>query len=183
MSKSVVCIAKTQAQAGDIVTRLKNAGLSTNDISVLFPDRTGARDFGHEHNTKAPEGATIGGSAGGVAGGVFGLLAGVGALAIPGVGPFIAAGPIMAALSGAAVGAAIGGVAGALIGMGMPEYEAKQYEAKIKDGNILMSVHTRDSDNTRLIRSLMEDAQAEDVSVTSEEGVSKSNKAYGTSAR
>lgn len=179
MSKAVICIAKSQTQAETIVTRLESAGVSTSDISVLMPDRTGSRDFAHEHNTKAPEGATIGGSAGGVTGGVLGLLAGIGALAIPGVGPFIAAGPIMAALSGAAVGAAIGGIAGALIGMGMPEYEAKQYEAKVKDGNILISVHTRDNEDTKLIKQIMDDAQAVDVSVTSEEGVSKSDKTRG----
>ena len=176
MSKAVICIAKTQVQAEGIVTRLKSAGVSDTDISVLFPDRSGSRDFAHEHNTKAPEGATIGGSAGGVAGGIFGLLAGIGALAIPGVGPFIAAGPIMAALSGAAVGAAIGGIAGALVGMGMPEYEAKQYEAKVKDGNILISVHSYDSEEVKRIKKIMEDVQAEDISVTSEESVSKSSK-------
>lgn len=176
MSKAVICIAKTQVQAEAIISRLQNAGVVTSDISVLLPDRTGTRDFAHEHNTKAPEGATIGGGAGGVAGGVLGLLAGIGALAIPGVGPFIAAGPIMAALSGAAVGAAIGGIAGALIGMGMPEYEAKQYEAKVKEGNILISVHTHDSDEADRIKKVMKDAQAEDISVTSEEGVSKSDR-------
>ena len=103
MSKAVICIAKTQVQAETLVTRLEGAGVSTSDISVLMPDRSGSRDFAHEHHTKAPEGATIGGSAGGVTGGVLGLLAGIGALAIPGVGPFIAAGPIMAALSARAI--------------------------------------------------------------------------------
>ncbi|MEO6145851.1 MAG: hypothetical protein ABIT70_02135, partial [Sulfuriferula sp.] len=142
MPKAVICIAKTLPQTESIVANLKNVGVLTADVSVLMPDRTGTRDFAHEHNTKAPEGATIGGSAGGLAGGALGLLAGIGALAIPGVGPFIAAGPIMAALSGAAVGAAIGGIGGALVGLGMPEYEAKQYEEKVKDGNILISVHT-----------------------------------------
>lgn len=176
MSKAVICIAKTQVQAETIVTRLESAGILTSDISVLFPDRTGSRDFAHEHNTKAPEGATIGVSAGGVTGGVLGLLAGIGALAIPGVGPFIAAGPIMAALSGAAVGATIGGIAGALIGMGIPEFEAKQYEAKIKEGNILISVHSHDGDDTDRIKDIMKDAQAEDISVTGEEGVSQSDR-------
>lgn len=116
MSKTVICLAKTEAQAGTIVQRLNDAGAPTRDISVLFPDTTGSRDFAHEHHTKAPEGTAIGASAGGVTGGALGLLAGIGALAIPGAGPFIAAGPIMAALSGAAVGATIGGIAGALIG-------------------------------------------------------------------
>lgn len=175
--KAVICIAKSQIQAENIVTNLKNAGIPTSDISVLLSDRSGTRDFAHEHNTKAPEGATIGGSAGGVAGGVFGLLAGIGALAIPGVGPFIAAGPIMAALSGAAVGAAIGGVAGALVGMGIPEFEAKQYESKLKDGNILISVHTTDSDTVKRIKEIMKNGQAEDVSVTGEGSVGQSSKA------
>lgn len=178
MSKAVICIAKTQAQAETIVNRLEQAGVSTADISVLMPDRSGSRDFAHEHNTKAPEGATIGGSAGGVAGGVLGLLAGIGALAIPGVGPFIAAGPIMAALSGAAVGAAIGGIAGALVGLGMPEYEAKQYEAKVKDGNILISVHTSDRDEANRIEEMLEDAGAEDVAITGEEEVDDAEKSY-----
>jgi len=178
MSKAVICIAKTQAQAETIVNRLEQAGVSTADISVLMPDRSGSRDFAHEHNTKAPEGATIGGSAGGVAGGVLGLLAGIGALAIPGVGPFIAAGPIMAALSGAAVGAAIGGIAGALVGLGMPEYEAKQYEAKVKDGNILISVHTSDRDEANRIEEILEDAGAEDVAITGEEEVDDAEKSY-----
>ena len=176
MSKAVICIAKNQAQAEKIVNNLQSAGVPTTDISVLLPDRTGTRDFAHEHNTKAPEGATIGGSAGGVAGGVFGLLAGIGALAIPGVGPFIAAGPIMAALSGAAVGAAIGGIAGALIGMGIQEYEAKQYESKVRNGNILVSVHVNDTDNASRIKDIMKNAQAEDISVTGEAGMSGKSK-------
>ncbi len=175
MSKAVICIAKTQIQAETIITRLQQAGISTSDISVLMPDRSGSRDFAHEHNTKAPEGATIGVGAGGVAGGVLGLLAGIGALAIPGVGPFIAAGPIMAALSGAAVGATIGGIAGALVGLGMPEFEAKQYESKVKNGNILISVHAYDKDEAERIEEILEAADAEDISVTGEEDVSDSD--------
>ena len=178
MSKAVICLANTKDQAETIVTNLKNSGILNTNISVLLPDLSGNRDFSHEHNTKAPEGTTIGVSAGGVAGGVLGLLAGIGALAIPGVGPFIAAGPIMAALSGAAVGAAIGGVAGALVGMGMPEYEAKQYEDKVKNGNILISVHSNDNDEAQRIKEIMEDAEAEDVSITGEAGVSKSDKSH-----
>lgn len=174
MSKAVICIAKTVLQAETIITRLQKAGISTSNISVLMPDRSGSRDFAHEHNTKAPEGATIGVSAGGVTGGVLGLLAGIGALAIPGVGPFIAAGPIMAALSGAAVGAAIGGIGGALVGLGMPEYEAKQYETKVRDGNILISVHTYDSDEATRVKQILKDANAADISVAGEESVSDS---------
>src|SRR5256885_6587941 len=123
--KSVFCLARDEAQACSIVDQLKSAGFSNNDVSVLLPDKTGTRDFAHEKGTKAPEGAVTGASTGGVLGGVLGWLAGIGSLAIPGAGPFIAAGPIMATLSGAAAGAAVGGVAGGLIGLGMPEYEAK----------------------------------------------------------
>ena len=112
MATSVFCIAASRTLADSIVSNLKNAGFSDNDISVLFPDKSSTRDFAHEKNTKAPEGATVGAGAGGVVGGTLGLLAGIGMLAIPGVGPFIAAGPIMAALSGIAVGAAVGGVTG-----------------------------------------------------------------------
>src|SRR6266849_3399261 len=123
--RAVFCIAKSGDQACRIVDNLKAEGFSNNDISVLFPDKQGTRDFAHEKSTKAPEGATTGAGTGGVLGGALGWLAGIGALAIPGFGPFIAAGPIMAALSGAAVGATAGGLTGALVGMGMSEYEAK----------------------------------------------------------
>src|SRR6476619_6130719 len=133
MAKAVFCIAQSEAQATTIVDRLKGAGFSNNDISVLFPDKAGTKDFAHEQNTKAPEGAATGAGTGGVLGGVFGWLVGIGALAIPGLGPFIAAGPIMAALSGAAAGAAIGGITGARVGMGIPEIEAKHYEGKLRD--------------------------------------------------
>jgi hypothetical protein len=132
MAKAVFGIARSESQAVAIVERLRAAGFSNNDISVLFPDRTGTKDFAHEQHTKAPEGAAAGAGTGGVLGGALGWLVGIGALAIPGLGPFIAAGPIMAALSGAAAGAALGGLTGALIGMGIPEYEAKRYEGKIK---------------------------------------------------
>lgn len=179
MSKTVICLANTEAQAETIVQRLNESGVPTEDVSVLFPDKSGSRDFAHEHNTKAPEGTAIGVSAGGVTGGVLGLLAGIGALAIPGVGPFIAAGPIMAALSGAAVGAAIGGIAGALIGMGIPEFEAKQYEAKIKEGNILISVHARDGDVVDRIKAIMKQAGAEDITSTGEVGVDDDERRSG----
>ncbi len=168
MSKAVFCIAKSTAQAQRIVGDLKDAGFSNTDISALFPDKAGTRDFAHEQNTKAPEGATTGASAGGLLGGTLGWLAGIGALAIPGVGPLIAAGPIMAALSGAAVGAAVGGLTGALVGMGIPEYEAKRYEGKVKDGNILISVHTEDSNERARAKSIFERAGAEDISSTGE---------------
>src|SRR6476660_3468462 len=141
MKASVYCIAKTLTQAEVIIAALKNAGFSNNDISALLPDKRGTKDFAHEHNTKAPEGAATGGAAGLGVGAAVGWLAGIGALAIPGVGPFIAAGPIMAALGGAAIGTAAGGLTGMLVGYGMPEYEAKRYEGKVKAGHILISIH------------------------------------------
>ncbi len=171
MAKAVFCIATNGAQAENIVNNLKTAGFSGNDISVLFPDKTGTKDFAHEQNTKAPEGAAVGGSTGGLLGGAFGWLVGIGALAIPGVGPFIAAGPIMAALSGAAVGAALGGITGALVGMGIPEFEAKRYEGKIKAGNILISVHSENSDETKRAKEIFERGGAQDISSSSEAGV------------
>jgi hypothetical protein len=169
MSKtSVLCITKTEAQAANIVDRLKAANFSNNDISVLFPDKRGTKDFAHEQHTKAPEGATTGGVTGGIVGGALGWLVGIGALAIPGVGPFIAAGPIMAALGGAAVGGAVGGIAGALIGLGIPEYEAKRYEGKIKSGGILISVHTENSEEISRAKEIFKQEGAEDISSTGE---------------
>src|SRR5437667_1911829 len=149
MAKAVFCIVRDQIQAAKIVSELRAANFSSNDISVLFPDKSSTRDFAHDKSTKAPEGAATGAGAGGVLGGALGWLAGIGSLAIPGVGPFIAAGPIMAALSGAAIGAAVGGIGGALVGLGVPEYEAKRYEGKLKAGNILLSVHSEDSTQTQ----------------------------------
>ena len=172
MSKtSVLCIASSESQAINIVDRLKFAGFSNNDISVLFPDKSGTKDFAHQQHTKAPEGAATGATTGGVLGGALGWLAGIGALAIPGVGPFIAAGPIMAALSGAAVGGTVGGITGALIGLGIPEYEAKRYEGKIKEGNILISVHSDNRDETKRAKEIFEQAGAKDISSTGEERV------------
>jgi hypothetical protein len=168
MAKAVFCIAKSEAQATMIVDHLKTAGFSGNDISVLFPDKSGTKDFAHEQHTKAPEGAAAGAGTGGVLGGTLGWLVGIGALAIPGLGPFVAAGPIMAALSGAAAGAAIGGLSGALIGMGIPEYEAKRYEGKVKDGNILISVHADDSNERARAKDIFTRAGAEDISYTEE---------------
>ena len=178
MSKtSVFCIAKSESQAISIVDRLKAANFSNNDISVLFPDKGGTKDFAHEQHTKAPEGAATGGVTGGVLGGTLGWLVGIGALAIPGVGPFIAAGPIMAALGGAAVGGAVGGIAGALVGLGIPEYEAKRYEGKIKSGNVLISVHTENSDEIKRAKVIFERAGAEDISSTGEATPPKDKKA------
>jgi hypothetical protein len=169
--KSVLCLAKTYAQADRIVTRLRSCGFAYNDISALFPDKQTTRDFAHEKHTKAPEGAATGAGTGGLVGGALGLLAGIGTLAIPGVWPLIAAGPIMAALSGAAVGAAVGGITGALIGLGIPEYEAKRYEGKIRDGRILISVHTESSDEASRAKEVFQSEDAEDIAVTGESGV------------
>src|SRR3954454_5323188 len=171
MAKAVFCIATSEFQAESIVNELKVAGFSPTDISVLFPDKTGTKDFAHEHHTKAPEGAATGAGAGGVLGGGLGWLVGIGALAIPGLGPFIAAGPIMAALSGAAAGAALGGLTGALIGLGIPEYEAKRYEGKVKEGNMLISVHAEDSNERARAKEIFEQGGAEDISSTAEERV------------
>lgn len=184
--KSVFCIAASGSQAEQIVDRLKNTGFSPNDISVLFPDKESNRDFAHKKNTKAPEGAVTGAGTGGVLGGALGWLVGIGALAIPGVGPFIAAGPIMAALSGAAIGATAGGIAGGLIGLGIPELEAKRYEAKLKSGNILISVHTENSDEIKLAKDIFTQANAENICSTGESSVPKDSKnepGYGTEPR
>jgi hypothetical protein len=164
MATSVFCIASAESKANEIVSKLKSAGFRDNDISVLFPDKSTSNQFAHEKHTKAPEGAAAGAGAGGVVGGALGLLAGIGLLAIPGVGPFIAAGPIMAALSGIAVG----GIAGALIGMGIPELEAKRYEGRVKDGNILISAHSENSDEIKKARTIFENAGATDIGSSSE---------------
>jgi hypothetical protein len=168
MKASVYCTTRTTDQAENIVDALKGAGFTNNDISALLPDKRSTKDFAHEHNTKAPEGATTGGVAGLGVGAAVGWLAGIGALAIPGAGPFIAAGPIMAALSGAAVGTATGGVIGALVGMGIPEFEAKRYDAKIRDGNILISVHTEDSHQRSIAKDIFKQLGAEDITSGSE---------------
>lgn len=169
---AVLGLVSTHAQAEIAVSELQQAGFSRNDISALLPDKRGTRDFAHEQNTKAPEGAVAGMGAGGALGGTLGLLAGIGALAIPGLGPFIAAGPIMAALSGAAAGAAVGGVTGALIGMGIPEVEAKQYEGKIKGGNILLSVHVEDDEERARAKLILARAGAVDIVTVGEASVS-----------
>ncbi len=171
--KAVFGIAKSESQAIAIADQLKDAGFTENDVSVLFPDKEGSKDFAHEQHTKAPEGAATGGASGAVLGGALGWMVGIGALAIPGLGVFIAAGPIMAALAGAAGGAAAGGLTGALIGMGIPEYEAKRYEGKVKDGNILLSIHTEDSKERDRAKKILENGGAEDISYTGEASVPK----------
>ena len=173
MSKSVFGIATTHGQAERIVQQLQAQGFADSEISVLMPDTGGTRDVGHIKATKAPEGATTGAATGGATGGVIGLLAGIGALAIPGLGPFIAAGPIMAALSGAAVGAATGGVVGGLIGLGIPEIEAKRYEEKLKKGNYLIAVHADESEDVDRAKDIFKTAGAEDISTVSEASAPK----------
>lgn len=165
--KSIYAIAISEGQANQILDSLIAAGFSSNDISVLFPDKDSTHQFAHEKHTKAPEGAVVGASAGGVLGGTLGLLAGIGALAIPGVGPLIAAGPLLAALSGVAAGATAGGVAGALVGLGTPELEAKRYENRIAEGNLLISVHAESSEEVERAKEVLKNAGAEDISVAS----------------
>jgi len=169
--KSVIGLLPSENSAEAVVNGLSDAGFATSQISVLFPDKSGTRDFAHEKHTEAPEGAVAGVGAGGAIGGALGLLAGIGALAIPGLGPFIAAGPIMAALSGAAAGAAVGGVTGALIGLGIPEIEAKQYEGKIASGNVLVSVHVDNGNERDVAKRIFERARATDIMTVGEEEV------------
>jgi hypothetical protein len=142
--------------------------VANNDISVLLPDNQSSKEFAHEKHTKAPEGTATGAATGGTIGGTLGLLAGIGALAIPGLGPFIAAGPIMATLAGVGVGGAVGGLVGALVGMGIPEYEAKRYESRVKDGGVLLSVHCATSDDITRVKELLKRTGAEDISTAGE---------------
>lgn len=169
MKHAVYCIAPSRPQAEVILSNLKSAGFMHDSISVLLPDRPGASAVAYEQNTKMPEGAATGGAVGMGAGAILGWLAGIGTLAIPGVGPFIAAGPIMAALSGAAIGSATGGVIGALVGIGIPEYEAQQYDGKVRDGKALISVHVENSIEENTIRDIFKHADAENIKSTSEQ--------------
>jgi len=152
----------------EAVDHLRTAGFRNTDISVLFPDNQGTKDFAHEKNTKAPEGVTTGVVAGGIAGGVLGWLTGIGALAIPGLGPFIAAGPIVAALAGAGAVGTLGGIVGALAGMGIPEYEARRYEGRIREGGVLVSVHCDNSDWVKRAKEILEHTGGQDVASASE---------------
>jgi len=181
---SVFGIYKTRTDVANAVDALREDGFRNTDISALFPENIGTKDFAHEKNTKAPEGATTGAASGAVLGGALGWLAGIGALAIPGIGPFIAAGPIMAALAGAGAGAMTGGLVGALVGLGMPEYEAKRYEGRIKEGGILLSVHCDSSDWVKRAKDILERTGAADIASTGEAGAdySKSDKPMPRSA-
>lgn len=165
---AVFGIYKSVGQAERAVDQLKAAGFTYDSISALLPDNQSSREFAHEKNTKAPEGTATGVTAGGVVGGTLGLLAGIGALAIPGVGPFIAAGPIMGALAGLGVGGAVGGFIGALVGMGIPEYEAKRYEGRIKKGDILVSIHCDTSDQITRAKDILKQTGAEDIASAGE---------------
>jgi hypothetical protein len=172
---AVFGIYSTRETAERAADSIVNAGFSPADISVLLPENLGNRAIGTEKSTKAPEGATAGGTTGAVLGGALGLLAGIGALAIPGVGPLIAAGPIMATLAGAGAGGAIGGITGALVGLGIPEYEAKRYEGRIQKGGILLSVHCATSDEVKRAKEIIERTGGEDVSSTGEASVDKAS--------
>jgi hypothetical protein len=165
---AVFGIYQNAKQAERTVDDLLGAGFSSDSISVLLPDNQGTKDFAHDKATKAPEGTTVGVTTGGVIGGTLGLLAGIGVLAIPGVGPFIAAGPIMAALAGLGVGGTVGGVIGALVGMGIPEYEAKRYEGHIKAGGVLLSVHCDTSAEIARAKDLLKHTGAQDISSSGE---------------
>ena len=167
---AVFAIFKNRKEVEESVNRLIADGFRDEDISVLLPENKGTKDFAHEKHTKAPEGTTAGAGAGAVVGGTLGLLAGIGALAIPGLGPFIAAGPIMGALAGAGTGGVVGGLIGALVGMGIPEYEAKRYEGMVKAGRILLSVHCDNSDWVKRAKGVLERTGGEHISSTGESG-------------
>lgn len=165
---AVFGIYRSDVQAEQAVDRLRAAGFANDDISVLLQDNRSTREFAHEKKTKAPEGTTTGATTGGIIGGTLGLLAGIGALAIPGVGPFIAAGPIMGALAGVGAGGAVGGLIGALVGMGIPEFEAKRYEGHLKEGGVLLSVHCNTSDEIKRAKNMLKQTGAQDIASTGE---------------
>lgn len=165
---SVFAIFRDENEVGVAVDKLKAAGFRNTDISVLMADNKGNKDFAHQKDTKAPEGAATGASTGAVIGGVLGWLAGIGTLAIPGVGPLIAAGPIMAALAGAGIGGTAGGLLGALAGMGIPEYEAKRFEGMIKEGRALISVHCDQQEWVGKAKEILEQAGGQDVASRNE---------------
>jgi len=180
---SVFGIYNSRESVGRAVDTFLKSGFTTSDVSVLLPENLGSKPIATHKDTKAPEGATAGGGAGAVIGGTLGLLAGIGALAIPGLGPFIAAGPIMAALAGLGVGGAVGGFAGALIGMGIPEYEAKRYEGRIQKGGILLSVHCDTSDQVKRGKEIMKNTGAEDISSTGESSADTKQTDYNVSTK
>jgi hypothetical protein len=184
-NKAVFAIYSTRAGAEHGAEMLLSSGFSTSDISVLFPENLGSKEIGTEKSTKAPEGTATGAGTGAVIGGTLGLLAGIGALAIPGIGPLIAAGPLVSALAGIGVGGTVGGLTGALIGLGIPEYEAKRYEGRLQRGGILLSVHCETSEEIKQAKAVLEATRAEDVSSTSESSsnVDKTDREIGRAAR
>lgn len=165
---SVFAIYPTRAQADAAVIQLRDQGFRATDVSVLWPENVGSKDLGHELHSKAPEGAAAGAGTGAVIGGALGWLAGIGAIAIPGVGPFIAAGPLVAALAGAGAIGAAGAITGALIGYGVPEYEAKRYEGRVRKGGVLLSVHADDRDWAKRAKEILEQTGGEDISSAEE---------------
>jgi Protein of unknown function (DUF3341) len=167
---AVLGVYANYASVENAVDILKEAGFRNTDISVLFPEKAGSKHFARDKGTRAPAGAAVGAGTGAVLGGTLGWLVGIGALAIPGLGPVIAAGPIMAALAGVGAGGAVGGITGALIGMGIPEHAAKRYEVRVKEGGILLSVHSDNAEWTKRAKELLERTGAEDISVTGEGG-------------
>jgi len=176
-NKAVFGIYPNTAAAESAVDRLISAGFSNDDVSVLMSDVDGTKEFAHQKATKAPEGTAVGVTTGGIVGGTLGLLAGIGALAIPGVGPLIAAGPIMGALAGLGVGGAVGGLVGALVGMGIPEYEAKRYEGRVKDGGVLLSVHCDTSEEISRAKNTLKETGAEDIASSGEESAGRRDSA------
>ena len=181
--KAVFGICNSRKEVDDAVVALNKCGFSNSDISVLLPSKDETENFAHEKATKAPEGATTGAASGAVLGGTLGWLAGIGLLAIPGIGPFVAAGPIVAAIAGVGIGGTLGGLTGALIGMGIPEYEAKRYENFIKNGGILLSVHVDDSRQVDKAKEALEDCGVRDVSVVGEKHGSSEEKDKNTKER
>ena len=167
---AVLGIYPDYSRVENAVDVLKEAGFRNADISVLFPEKAGSKSFAHDKGTRAPEGAAAGAGTGAVVGGTLGWLVGIGALAIPGLGLFVAAGPIMAALAGVGVGGAVGGITGALIGLGIPEHEAKRYEVRVKEGGILLSVHSDNTEWTKRAKEILDRTGAQDISSTGEAG-------------
>jgi hypothetical protein len=168
---AVFGIFSTPANAEIAVDKLVASGYMEEDVSVLMADTDATREFAHEKNTKAPEGTAVGATTGGVIGGALGLLAGVGSFAIPGIGPLIAAGPIVAGLAGLGAGGVVGGVVGALVGMGIPEYEAKRYEGHVKNGGVLLSVHCDTAGEITRAKEILKSLGAQDIASTGEASV------------
>ena len=180
-NKAVFGIYRTQSGLANVVQMLRDARFANSDVAVLLPESVSGRELGTQKASKAPEGATAGAGSGAVLGGILGWLVGIGSLAIPGVGPFIAAGPIVAALAGAGVGGAVGGLTGALVGMGIPEYEAKRYEGRLTAGGILLSVHCDTSEEIDQAKRILERTGAEDIAYTSESSVKEGDRSRGAS--